>query len=202
MLAASHCLGDAVQDEDETAQMKDVTAEQKYIAKHLIPETRAFVFSNRNAAVVVFRGTEPTNLVQWVTDAQVGPNAHDCRDFPISFLTCCFFFVYCKLGDGNGSGRLPQNAVVFCGTEPPDLMQCITDAQVGLVVGRVSLFLTHAFCLICVMEAGGKRMAGLRSAVDFCGVEPGATGRRAELWLSLVQEFLGALAVAFYFSTA
>jgi hypothetical protein len=41
------------------------------VASVIVPQTRAFVLSNSKAVVILFRGTEPTNLVQWLTDAQV-----------------------------------------------------------------------------------------------------------------------------------
>ena len=34
-----------------------------------MPQTHAFVISNEQAVILVFRGTEPTNLIQWATDA-------------------------------------------------------------------------------------------------------------------------------------
>ena len=36
-----------------------------------MPQTRAFIIRNDQAVILTFRGTEPTNLVQWATDASV-----------------------------------------------------------------------------------------------------------------------------------
>ena len=43
------------------------------VAAKLIPDTNAFLMTNDNAVVLFFRGTEPAKLVEWWSDAHVGP---------------------------------------------------------------------------------------------------------------------------------
>ncbi|KAK9833740.1 hypothetical protein WJX74_004532 [Apatococcus lobatus] len=43
--------------------------EKAKVLDTFIPQTRAHIITNEHAVILVFRGTEPTNLIQWATDA-------------------------------------------------------------------------------------------------------------------------------------
>jgi len=41
------------------------------VAAKLIPDTNAFLMTNKHAVVLFFRGTEPAKLLEWWSDADV-----------------------------------------------------------------------------------------------------------------------------------
>ncbi|KAK9864235.1 hypothetical protein WJX84_009205 [Apatococcus fuscideae] len=47
------------------------------VVDSFMPQTRAFIIRNDQAVILTFRGTEPTNLVQWATDASCNLQRQD-----------------------------------------------------------------------------------------------------------------------------